>query len=229
MSRAQALQRLTLTWQSAQAFWTELIEKATLDMASKMTDDELFVTKEGTKFVNNRISKTTLEFGEIQGVEPEGSDQLPMSWEQKKDTIMSLFGLQLPEISAALFHPANSELIKESIAIPELVIPGEGNRNKQFFEFEELLVQAPIKDQQGADAPSIPPDPEDDDKVHIEICRTWLVSMEGLKAKIQNPNGYRNVQLHMMAHEAKIAQKTEAPGNTPKGVEPPTAAPHQAN
>lgn len=229
MSRAQALQRLTLTWQSAQAFWTELIEKATLDMASKMSDDELYVTKEGTKFVNNKISKTTLEFGEIQGAEPEGSDQLPLSWEQKKDTIMSLFGLQIPEINTALFHPANSELLKESLAIPELTVPGEGNRNKQFFEIEELLVQEPIKDMNGADASSIQPDPEDDDKVHIEICRTWLVSMDGIKANVQNPNGKRNVQLHMMAHEMKIAQKMQTPGNTPSGVEPPTAAPHQAN
>lgn len=229
MSRAQALQRLTLTWQSAQAFWTECIEKATLDYASHLTADELFVTKDGAKFVNNRISKESLEFGEIQGAEPEGSDQLPMSWEQVKDTVMSLFGLNMPEVNAALFHPANSQLLKESLAISNLYIPGEGNRNKQYFEIEELLENAPHKDQQGNEVSSVQPDPEDDDIVHIEICRTWLVSSEGLKQRVKNANGFRNVQLHMMAHEMKQSQKTAAPGNTPAGKTPPTAAPHQAN
>jgi DNA-directed RNA polymerase subunit RPC12/RpoP len=225
MSRAQALQRLGLVWQLISNWWAESVEKATAIYADHLSEDENYVTSENGGFQNNRISKASLT-GEIQSVEPDFSDQLPLTWEQKHDVIMGLFQMGNPMVDAVLTHPVNNQLIKQATGLQELYIPGEDQRNKQYYEAALLFEQEPTKDGQGQDVPSIMPDGEDDDPIHIQICKAILVSLKGLRTKEERPSGFRNLQLHLEMHQQRVAQKAQQGNETPQGQPVDSAAPN---
>jgi len=55
--------------------------------------------------------------------------------------------------------------------------------------------------QEPEEMPSIEIEPDvDNHQVHMAICKSWLVSEAGRLAKIENPEGYKNVLLHMKQH-----------------------------
>jgi len=50
--------------------------------------------------------------------------------------------------------------------------------------------------------PSVEIEPDvDNHPIHIRMCKAWLVSEAGRLAKIENPDGYKNVLLHLKAHQ----------------------------
>ena len=56
--------------------------------------------------------------------------------------------------------------------------------------------------------PSIEPDFDvDNHPLEADICRRWLVSDAGRMTKLENPNGYKNVLLHMKMHKDMDMQK----------------------
>jgi hypothetical protein len=195
-----------------------------------MVEDEKFVTKdmEGN-FLNVFIRKAETT-GKIGSVEIESSDQLPMTWQQKKDVIMQLIEMNNEGIMAQLFAPENRQILKDAIGLNDFYITGVASREKQLEEIGELIQSAPIPEMQpmmdpntgipGMDmmtgmpamqevlVPSVPIDPElDDNEIEAEICRSYLISDAGRLLKIENPEGYQNVLLHYKAHIMVIQQQ----------------------
>ena len=66
-----------------------------------------------------------------------------------------------------------------------------------------------------------PPQPQEQPSVQIDqdvdnhaieasVCKSWLISAAGRLAKVENPNGYKNVLLHMKAHMNIVQQQQKA-------------------
>lgn len=229
MSRAQALQRLQNTWKMLSIWWKEIFGKVIPAYIESVVEDEKFVqkTKDGG-WVNVFIRRAELQ-GKIGNVELEASEQLPITWSQKKDTIMQLMQTGNPAIMEALGSPENIPFIKQAIGIPEFIIPGEEDRLKQYDEIKQLLESVPLElpmndpmtgipimdpmtmEPAIQPTPSIPIDPIlDNHIIEAEICRRWLISESGRLAKVENPDGYHNVLLHFQAHQQQVMMQQAA-------------------
>jgi len=234
MSRAQALQRLQSTWKMFTVWWKEIHGKVIPAYIKTVKEDEKFVKTDSTgNFINVLIRKSELE-GKIGSVEIEANENLPMTWNQRRDVIMQLMEANNPQILQMLASPENLPLIWEAIGINDFYVPGEDDRNKQYDEIRQLLNSEPIvippspeeeimaiesgMEPQPIEEPSVEVDPiMDNHAIEFEVCRKWAVSEEGQLAKIENQAGYKNVLLHAMMHKQLMMQQmiTEAQGAAP--------------
>lgn len=218
MSRAQALQRLQIPWKMLTIWWKNIFAKVIpayiKDVIEQGTDERLVQKDEQGNFVNVYIRKAELQ-GKIGSVELEASEQLPLTWGQKKDALMQLFGLNNPEIMQALLNPENIPLIAQAIGLDDFSIAGQDDREKQYEEIKILLQSEPMPSPQGPSIPSVDVEPfVDNHAVEAEICRKWLIGDAGRLAKIENPNGYQNVLLHMKRHiDIMHVMSSPAPDN----------------
>lgn len=234
MSRAQALQRQQNTWKVFTGWWREINKKVIPAYIEDIAVDERDVQRDVYgNFINEYIRISELS-GKIGKIELEASENLPVSWAQRKDTIMGLFQINNPEILATLAAPENLPLIREAVGLDDFYVPGEDDRTKQYEEIALLLSTEPLQVPQpmmnpmtGApevdpigmpieqivEEPSVEVDPDiDNHQVEFEICRTWLISDAGRLAKVDNPAGYKNVLLHAKQHlmimqQAMMAQQ----------------------
>lgn len=217
MSRAQALQRLQTTWKMLAIWWKNIYGKVIPAYIKDIVEDEKYVEKrkEGG-FINVVIRKAELA-GKLGSVELEAADQMPITWLQQKDIIMQLMQLNNPEILQAISAPENIEALRNVIGLTSFEVPGASDRAKQYEEIQQLINSEPIilpgqpmKDPMQPGMAMMGPEQElpsveveqfiDNHIIQAEICRSWLVSDAGRLAKMENPAGYRNVMLHMMAH-----------------------------
>jgi len=106
--------------------------------------------------------------------------------------------------------------------MPEFYIPGEADRGKQLTEIQKLINIKPDELPPNAQQPTVLPEPDvDDDLVHIEVCKLWLVSEVGRFLKESQPAAYLNVILHKRMHDQNLAMKTmqmsdgSMPGQSP--------------
>lgn len=209
-SRTQALQRTQIPWRTIKVFWASLMYKCVRSFADNMIDDEKFTDKKNGSFINIWIMKSQLT-GKVGQVEPDLNEQLPHSWAQKRDFITKLIEMQIPEVSAVLMHPNNSELLKQYSAMPEMYIPGENDRNKQFSEFQRMCAGEQV--QIDIDV--------DDHPIHMAVLKNILVSPVGLGL---DPQVYAMNIEHYRQHQLAVQAKTiAAAGKTPAG-EPPQSA-----
>lgn len=236
MSKGMALQRLQTPWRMMTIWWKEIFAKVIPMYIKNMVDDERVVEKdEQGNFINVFIRKAEVG-GNIGSIELEPDEKLPISDEQQADMIMQLFQLNNQEITAALMDPVNIPYIAKVIKIPEFKLPGVDDREKQHEEIVELVNAAPVPPspqsielyqqavtaqqqnpnhntpppQQPPETPSVEIDQDvDNHQIEADICKSWLVSSAGRLAKQENPNGYRNVLLHMKAHMAIVNQQMQ--------------------
>lgn len=240
MSRAQALQRLSTYWKMMSLFWAQFIGRGTVQHARNLVElnyDERDVIKKGGGFTNIVIKRAELD-GKVGKIEPESSDNFPITSSQKRDIILKLLEMKNEVALKLMYHPQNSQVILEAIGMPEIHLPGADDRNKQLEEISELIKSGPNPpDPNDVDqmtglprnpegTPTIPIDPDaDDDEVHIQVGRAWMVSELGRYERDHNPDGYLNVALHVRMHmnsvKAKMAQPT---GTTAPGQPPDTNA-----
>ena len=229
MSRAQALQRLQNTWKIFTCWWKEIFGKMIPSYIECLHEDEKFVTKDSQgDFLNVYVKKAELK-GKIGNVELEANENLPITYAQIKDVVMKMFELNNPEILEALASPENLPILKKVLGLDAFVIPGESDRQKQYEEIKDLLASQPLmvppdpnvveqmvqsgeqinpEMMQGQEQPSVAIDPDvDNHEIEAYICRTFLVSDAGRYEKVKNPNGYRNVLLHMKAHQQVLQQQ----------------------
>ncbi len=206
MSRAQAQQRLGTTWKMFNVWWKNIFGKVIPAYIKDVKDDERFVEKNQTGgFMNVFIRKAELE-GKIGSVELESSEELPSTWAQKKDVIMQLLQSQNQEVLAAISSPENIPFLAQAIGLEDFIIPGSDDREKQYEEIQLLIQSGPIPGGVGPDGmpselPSIPIEPDvDNNAIEADICRRWLVGPIGRSCKTDNPDGYKNVLLHMKQH-----------------------------
>jgi hypothetical protein len=209
LSKNMALQRLRITYKMLTEWWATIMSKVVPDFAQNMMEDETFTKKQGGSFINVVIKKEEAESGKIGLVEVENSEQIPISWAQKKDMITQLIQFNNEQINFALFHPENANTTAELLGFPDFYVPGEEDRTKQLIEISQLLRGQPTQSQPDPMNPQVAPqmlpsvmiDIEVDEKaVHIEVCRAWAKSSAGLEAKQENPGGYQNVLLHLRMH-----------------------------
>lgn len=205
MSRNQAQQRLMTTWKMINYWWARTFGKAIPAYIKTMLEDERVVKEHHDSFINVVIKKSELD-GRIGEVEVESADNLPMSWGQIKDTVMEMMQSGSPEFLQWLTASENLGVLQEVVGLTQFTVPGEADRLKQLEEIQILLKSTPsidINPQTGMpeEIPSVQPEFEvDNHKVEADICRAYLVSEAGRLAKIENPNGYKNILLHMKMH-----------------------------
>jgi len=225
MSRAQALQRLQTTWKMLLYWWKEVFAKAIPMYIKEMKDDEKQVKKdEFGNFVNIFIRRAELE-GKIGSIEIEANENLPITWNQQKDTIMELFKMNNDAIMSLLMTPENVPFIKRATGLDDFVVPDGDDKQKEYEEIQQLINSEPIEqppdpmmEQQAmmqgmpppppVRVPSVPADYDvDNHPVAADIDRRWLVSDAGRLCKLENPPGYENVLLHMKMHKDMDMQK----------------------
>jgi hypothetical protein len=226
-SRVQALQRLQITWKIVSEWWSELMKRSVADYLNNLTYDERFVKPHGKMgYINVWIRKSEMT-GRVGDVMAETSEQLPITYAQKRDILISLMNMKEPNINAALFHPENSALVAQTIGFPEFYIPGDDDRSKQLNEIMILLTAMPIPqldpmNPMGPPAmmPTVMPNLEvDDHAIHMSTIKAFLVSDVGQQMQIENPGGFENCLAHYRAHEQmqmmtaiKEMQKTASMG-----------------
>lgn len=213
-SRAQALQRLGLTWKRTSFFFSETMKKAVPSLAKALRDnkyDEKLVVTQGTSFINIWIKHTDLS-GKIGEVTSESSEQLPVTWAQRRELILQLMNMaaQSPEIATVLAHPNNTPVIRDALGLDEIYIPGEDDRDKQYAEFVLLLEGKATMGADGMQVPSVIVNPFDDHQVEFATCRSFLCSPAGLAYKDLNGDGYENIVAHMNQHQMALQQQVQA-------------------
>ena len=232
MSRAQALQRLQNVWKMMTSWWKNVYGKAIPAYMKEVQDDERDVqrTKDGN-FVNVYIRKAELE-GKIGKVELEANENLPITWNQRKDVIMQLLQAGIPEVLQILGAPENLPIIREAIGLDDFFVPNEDYVEKTYEDIKQLLNSTPMPDPMtGMELPSIDVDPDySEPGVQFEIVRKWVVSEAGSVAKVDNPEGYRNVllygrQLKMLMMQNAMAAPTGDGANPEKPTEDTSEAP----
>jgi len=229
MSRAQALQRQQNVWKMLVIWWKTIFGKAIPAYINNIVEDERFVKKDTNgKHINVFIRKAELQ-GKIGDIECEADEQLPISWSQVKDTIMSIMESGNPVLIEALTDPENLDFVKKIIGLPQFRIPGEADRLKQYEEIDLLLKSSPIprenpETDEEEEGPSIPIDPDiDNNAIQASICRGWAISEPGQLAKIENSEGYRNVILHLRDHtEVERLMMLEQQMQQAQGGAPPS-------
>lgn len=207
MSRAQALQRQQNTWKMLISWWKKIFGNTIPMFIKQVKEDERDVqrSKDGS-FFNVFIRKAELE-GKIGKIELEANENLPLTWSQIKDVVMQLLEAQNPEVLAILGAPENLPIIREAIGLTDFYVPGEDSREKQYDEIKLLLDSEPIPtmDPMMPEMPSVEVDPIfDDNEIEFEIIKKWANSEAGRQAKIDNPEGYRNVLLHGKLHFMEV-------------------------
>jgi hypothetical protein len=234
MSRAQALQRLQNTWKIFTFWWKEIFGKVIPAYIKTVEEDERDVNKDDFgNFINVFIRKAELE-GKIGKVELEANENLPITWNQIKDTIMQLMQSNNPQILAMIAQPENLQYIYEAIGLTDFYVPGQDSREKQYEEIKQLLNSEPIiqppdemavqaaletgQMPQETELPSVDVDPIFDiHPIEFEVCRKWITSEAGRLAKTENGAGYRNMLLHAQLHHQFMmqAQMLQEQGNAP--------------
>lgn len=204
MSRAQALQRLQTPWKMLSIWWKEIFGKVIpsyIKCVIESGDERIVKKNEEGNFINVLIRKSEL-MGKIGSVELESTEELPVSWSQKKEVVMMLLQSSNPMILEAITSPDNLPLLRQAIGLNEFNLPGEEDREKQLEEIRLLLQAEPIMNPETQqEMPSVDIEPMvDNNHFEAEVCKRWLKSDAGRLAKTENAGGYKNVLLHMMRH-----------------------------
>jgi len=223
-SRQQALQRLMTPYKALAAWWAKMLGRAVPEMVKGLVEDEYFSVKDN-QLTLNKVVRSDAENGRIGSVEPDPNQGFPLTWQQKRDTLTELIKMNIPEINEAILTPENATFIAQLIGLPELNLPGQKSRLKQYMEIQLLMQSGP----QSMDPPqsSVPIDPELDDHVtEGRVCRDFLQSTAGQDLKAENPQGYANVLAHLKSHLAAMQMQTATEGGgTPPGTAPESASP----
>jgi hypothetical protein len=206
MSGQRAMQRLQTPWKMMTAWWKNTFAKVIPAYIQDVEYDINDVQKDKSgNFVNVLIRASELE-GTLGSIELEGAESLPISPSQQQDILFKLFQMNNPEIIQALTTPENAYMLREVLGLPNFIVPGESDRNKQYYEIELLLNSAPVPGPPGLDGqPQEVPSIEaellvDNHFVEATVLREWLVSEAGRQAKIDQPQGYKNCLLHLQQH-----------------------------
>jgi hypothetical protein len=210
--KESALGRLFPAWLHLKEFWSDVKVLGVKEFSRWRTHDEQYSLIGADGEAQGRIIRLTDLNGNFDAY-PETNEQFPVLWQQMQQVFMQLVTSQDPYIHEILSDLDNAAFGKAMLGLPDLYVPGEDDRLKQRHEIALLLTQKPtvggmtVNPQTGQQQPqlmaSIGIDWEDNDPIHELTVRKWAVSSEGLRAKVENPWGYKNVILHGAMHEQR--------------------------
>ena len=176
---------------------------------------------------------------EISSVFPDGDESYPRTHEDRQlayNVLVQAATAGNAGAAAILAEPKNAVVLKDIIALPGLVIPGADETEKQLSEIKQLLAEAPIPNQDAQAAfmiatigakltggppppkppiqqlfnPSVPIDPDfDNHAVEFKAGQDWVNSAPGQQAKLDDPEGFMNVRLHLLMHKAAMDQAAQ--------------------
>jgi hypothetical protein len=195
--------------------------------------------KDGS-FINVFIRKAEME-GKIGKVELEANENLPMTWSQQKDIIMTLLQSANPEILAILGAPENLPVIREAIGLTDFYVPGESDVEATYDDIKLLVNSEPMPNPMHnpmdpmsgpPEMPSVEIDPEFTNlEVAFEIVRKWVKSEAGRMAKVDNEPGYRNVLLYgrmlQMFQQQQMMQQMQMQGSQQENGAAPGEKPNK--
>ena len=171
---------------------------------------------------------------------PDGDESYPRTHEDRQlayNALVQAATAGNAGAAAILAEPKNAVVLKDVVAIPGLVIPGADETEKQLAEIKQLLAEAPIPNGDaltafmvtsvaarvtGKPAPPKPPiqqlftpsvaiDPDfDNHAVELKAGTDWINCAAGQQAKLENPEGFMNVRLHLLLHKAAVDQQNQA-------------------
>jgi len=229
-SRQQALQRLSLIHKAATRWWCKVIGKSVPLYVDSLVEDEKYSSQIGPGEFMNLTIKADATKGRIGHVEPTIANQLPLSWNQQRSNLISLIQMNNDEINAVLFSPINAALMAKMSGIPNLQIPGDEARNKQYREILQIVSmttedeESPLPvDEQGAPQSPVSIDQTiDDHQIEAAVCRNFLQSQEGQELKASKPKTYAAILAHHNQHVAAMqAPPLQAPSGVPDNARPP--------
>lgn len=208
-SRASALQRLAISSAFWNSFWRQTISLCVLKSIECQITDEKFTKPLSTNSFETVWMKTSDTIGKFSLLTQEVSGTVPVSWEDKRALLLQALGLQDPNIMQLLESADNLGTVIDLFGLSGTIrIPGEFQRTKQLQEIVELLNSTPTEGPDGSPQPSIQIETEvDTDEYHIEVCRNFLASPQGLDHKENNPAGYINVVAHLKQHLNNVAMQ----------------------
>lgn len=215
-SNSAALQALRMSWARLVDLWMNTLAKSATQYVENMRGDEKYVKKESGKYINVWIRKQNLS-GKIGDIEPDGSENLPLSIEQQWQLITSVLQMKDPILNQTILSPENAELLKKTSGIRDLYIPGDNDRRKQLGEIYDIINEDP----------SVVVDHDvDDHQVHMRIVKYYLTSDRGVYLYKTNPAAYNKIIEHYREHETALSGNTAAPGATPQGQPPKSSEPN---
>jgi hypothetical protein len=163
----------------------------------------------------------------------EGDDTVPESESSQKAAFMQMVTTMgpNPEFQKLLMQPQNQYLFKRFSGVKAFAVPGDQARTRQLQEIKQLLDGDPIPPtpeekvkvavghtiSHAGGQPVGNVDPEqmlrssveidevyDNHQAHFDTVTWWMNSEDGYKAKKLNPQGWENVRLHGIAHQAAL-------------------------
>lgn len=219
LSRDQALGKLQIFWSAVKQHHADSMMQAVNIFRENRTEDvELAIFGKSQAYTAKYI-----RLGDLQGnviAEPEADEDFPASWSDIRANLLSMMEIPgaAPVVLQLLMHPSNAPIFRKFIANPDIVLPTEDNREKQYREIDDLLQGSPVQmpptmtpmgPQPGPMVSTIPPDIfADDHDTHILAAQEWAVK-DGMDLKTINPAGYANVMAHILDHEKAKAQKAQ--------------------
>lgn len=236
MQRNGAQIRLSaLTGRTVNTFWKQIFSKVIPAYMKNMLEDERIVSPKGKDSFEQVIIKKSQLDGKIGDYRLEAPEGLPQSLDQIRETLKEMLQTNNPEILAAIGAPENLPFMAQVFGLTNFVIPGEADREKQYEEIGLLLNSAPIPSMgpmnQPIEVPSVMPElTVDNHMIEAEICRNWLVGEKGRQCKTDNPEGYKNILLHLQQHMQMMQslQQPQVPqqqGNNPESGQSQTQPP----
>lgn len=228
MARDQALGKLILFWRAVKQFWAGVALISVECFRKNRSEDYEVVVEERSQ----QYSSQYIHLEDLKGnvtAHPDADEDFPTTWQEIRENILNLIK-EAPEIAQKyLLHPSNAPLLRKLIGSPDLVMPDEDDREKQYREIDELLQLPPNVAPDGTMQSTIKPelfvDNHDD---HIATAREWAVGDKGIEAKKMNPQGYSNVMAHILDHiKAKVQEQQMLAmlQGPPPGSQPQQAAP----
>lgn len=197
--------------------YSECMSKSVKAYRDELLEDEHVVEARGDSFINTWVRMTDVT-GNVGKVIPEYGDQFPITWAQKKATLMELINLNNDMINSFLMHPENIEAIADYIVgVDGLYIPGEDQRNKELTEIAKI-VSMPVPSEEeimmmgGIPPQPIPPQIEaiDEPNIHLAVLEAYICSDQGQELKDINPLAYQSLMLRVQAFQMMIQQAAMA-------------------
>lgn len=210
--KESALGRMFTTYLHQRLFWSDFKCKAVRDFARWAPYDEKYTLVGPDGEAQGKIIRLENLQGDIDAI-PDTDESFPVLIQDIQKTFVELMNMapQDQRIAEILGDFDNVPFAKAALGVRQLFIPGIDDDKKQKHEIALLLQGRPSQQVvpnplTGEDEvkwiPTVPIDPwEDGHPIHILRVKKWAVSSQGLKAKIENPWGYKNVIAHGMMHE----------------------------